>query len=208
MKKITRKIMAAMSAAVMCTVPMMNSTSVSAASTKKNTYKLYFDLPSNSGIRMADFVIDYNNMLFEKPVIGNLGGGIDTGYAPIPDTYEEFCVVYDPKTVLTNPGTMFSVKFIADDKFDNCTVGMYINAYDRSFGIMSNNPINVDIVLMGDVNHDGIVNIQDTVLINRYANGTLDSINFRAADVNEDGKVNSDDSQMILDYIVSKITNF
>lgn len=208
MKKITRKIMAAMSAAVMCTVPMMNSASASAASAKKNTYKLYFDLPSNSGIRMADFVIDYNNMAFENPVIGNLGGMIDIGYGTIPDNYDEFCVVYDPKTILTNPGTMFTVKFIADDKFDNCTVGIYTNAYDRSFSIMKNNPIDVDIVLMGDVNHDGIVNIQDTVLINRYDNGTLDSIDFRAADVNEDGKVNSDDSQMILNYIVSKITNF
>lgn len=208
MKKITRKIMAAMSATIMCTVPMMNSTSASAASAKKNTYKLYFDIPSNSGIRMSDFVIDYNNMVFENPVIGNLGGRIDTGYGTIPDTYETFCVVYDPKTVLANPGTMFSVKFIADDKFDNCTVNMYTTAYDRSYEIISNNPIDVDIVLMGDVNYDGIVNVQDTVLINRYANGTLNSINFRAADVNEDGKVNSDDSQMILDYIVSKITNF
>lgn len=208
MKKITRKIMVAMSAAVMCTVSMMNSASASAASAKKNTYKLYFDLPGNSGIRMADFVIDYNNMVFENPVIGNLGGMIDTGYVTIPDSYDEFCVVYDTKAVLTNPGTMFNVKFIADDKFDNCTVGMYTNAYDRSFSIMNNNPIDVDIVLMGDVNHDDIVNIQDTVLINRYANGTLDSIDFRAADVNEDGEVNSDDSQMILNYIVSKITNF
>ena len=94
------------------------------------------------------------------------------------------------------------------DKFDNCTVNIFTTAYDRSYETIRNNPINLDIVLMGDVNYDGIVNVQDTVLINQYANGTLDSINFRAADVNEDGKVNSDDSQMILNYIVSKITNF
>lgn len=59
MKKITRKIMAAMSAAVLSAVPMINSFSANAAVTQYKTYVIY-NVANNKNIAYFDFILNYN----------------------------------------------------------------------------------------------------------------------------------------------------
>lgn len=206
MKKF-KKILSAVSAAVLCALPAMNGVAANASDEPKNTYKVYCDVPRNSGIKMASFTINFDNMIIESSNTGNLGGSLTTVQARLPE-YEQFGLVYDAPKVLVNPGTLFTIKFIADYEFDECKVNMHADAYDKSSKLMSVNPITTYVVLMGDADNDGKVTLRDTVAINRYINNLSVDINFEAADVNEDGEINGDDSLMLMDYLVGNITHF
>ncbi len=65
----------------------------------------------------------------------------------------------------------------------------------------------VDTVLYGDVNQDGIVNIADVILLNKSMLGdaTLDDAGRAAADVDQGGIVDATDSLNILKFIVELI---
>lgn len=209
MKKI-KKILSAASAAVLCAMPMMNGAAVNAAeeSGRINTYKVYCDVSKNSGIRRATFVIDYNDMDIEKSTIkGNLGGTLSCISATTPD-YEAFEIMFESSTILMNPGTLFVSKFTTNYDFDSCLVRMQANGFDKSFSLMKPSPITVDVVLMGDMDDNGEINIMDVIALNRYLMNVKDSINLRAADVNDDGEVTSEDSEMILNYVVQNIEHF
>lgn len=55
----------------------------------------------------------------------------------------------------------------------------------------------------GDLNGDGVVNMQDVVLLRQYIVGGYEvEINILAADVNEDGKINMQDVVLMRQYIV------
>lgn len=210
MKKF-KKILSAVSAAVLCALPMMNGVAVNAASEsgRINTYKVYCDISKNSGIKRATLVIDYNDMDIAEPKIkGNLGGTLSDGYVNTPD-YEEFGILFDSSTVLMNPGTLFAAKFTTNHDFNSCLVRMQANGFDKSLSLIKPSPITVDVVLMGDVNNDGVVDIMDVININRYIMDVENnSINLRAADVNDDGIVTKEDSDMVLSYTVQNIEHF
>lgn len=210
MKKF-KKILSAVSAAVLCALPMINCAAVNAASEsgRINTYKVYCDISKNSGIKRATLVIDYNDMdIAQSKIKGNLGGTLSDGYANTPD-YEEFGILFESSTVLMDPGTLFASKFTTNYNFDSCIVEMEANGFDKSLHLIKPSPITVDVVLMGDVNNDGVVNIMDVININRYLMDVENvSINLRAADVNDDGIVTKEDSDMVLSYTVQNIEHF
>ncbi len=208
MKKF-KKILSAVSAALLCALPMANgivSNAVDEAE-KINTYKLYFDVSKNSGISRATFVMDYHNIQIQESTIGNLGGSIDEGQIKTPDYYE-YGVLYTPSKILMNPGTLFTSKVTTNYDFNSCIVSLRTNAFDKASKVMSVNPITTNIVLMGDADNDGTVTLRDTVAINRYITDLSGSINLRAADVNEDGEINGDDSLMLMDYLIGNIAHF
>ncbi len=209
MKKF-KKILSAVSAALLCALPMANGIVSNAADEAEslNTYKLYFDVSKNSGISSASFVMDYHNIQIQESTIGNLGGSIDEGKIKTPDYYE-YGVVYISSKILMNPGTLFTSKVTTNYDFDSCIVNIRTDAFDNASKVMSVNPITIDVVLMGDVNGDGIVDIRDVVLVNKYiGNKQSVSINLRAADVNEDGVITEDDSMMMQQYLAAVIKHF
>ena len=65
-------------------------------------------------------------------------------------------------------------------------------------------------IVMGDVNGDGYIRVDDVTLVLKYAVGTesLNSLQLKAADVNRDGKVNVKDATLIQRYIADMITEF
>lgn len=65
-------------------------------------------------------------------------------------------------------------------------------------------------VKMGDVNGDGSVTADDSLLVQQAVVElvTLTEEQFTAADVNEDGTVDAMDAKKILDYIVEYIHSF
>lgn len=70
-------------------------------------------------------------------------------------------------------------------------------------------PVESDVVI-GDVNKDGVVNIQDATALQRYLAEFIGSsaINLKAADTNRDGKVNVRDVTQIQRYVANVITKF
>ena len=63
---------------------------------------------------------------------------------------------------------------------------------------------------IGDVNGDGVVDISDVALIQKYISSlvTPDEIDLKAADVNKDGKITVADATLIQKYIAQIITDF
>lgn len=68
----------------------------------------------------------------------------------------------------------------------------------------------VDNILYGDVNDDGVINVTDATLIQKYAAGIikLSDDEFIRADVNFDGVVNIHDSTLIRKFAANIITSF
>lgn len=62
----------------------------------------------------------------------------------------------------------------------------------------------------GDVNEDGVVNVEDVVLVMQYILGLtqLDPDQQNAADVNGDGIINVEDVVLVMQYVLSLIDNF
>jgi len=70
---------------------------------------------------------------------------------------------------------------------------------------IQNGYVDVMDVLIGDVNGDRKVNVQDRLILTRYLAGmigyTADMINMKAADVNCDGRVNAQDRMILTRYL-------
>ncbi len=58
---------------------------------------------------------------------------------------------------------------------------------------------------MGDVNGDGVVDIQDAMLLARYAGQLIgeDALDLTAADMNSDGSINLIDVMLIMRHALS-----
>ncbi len=64
--------------------------------------------------------------------------------------------------------------------------------------------------MLGDVNNDGVIDIRDVVLVQRYILGyqTLTAAQLTAADVNGDGVVNVIDANLIMQFVQGHIHSF
>lgn len=93
-------------------------------------------------------------------------------------------------------------KQLNDD--DLMETGSTINLVDENGKILDS----VTVILMGDVNGDGLVNIKDASLIQRKESGkeTIQGDSFLAADVDMDGDVSGKDASRILEYLEGKKT--
>ncbi|PJI07267.1 MULTISPECIES: cellulase family glycosylhydrolase [Clostridium] len=67
---------------------------------------------------------------------------------------------------------------------------------------------NSNITLLGDVNNDGVINVNDLILLKRYLKGASVNIDMTAADLNGDGTVNVLDVILMKKYLSGKITSF
>jgi Ca2+-binding EF-hand superfamily protein len=95
-----------------------------------------------------------------------------------------------------------------------------INVYNANVTLSDNNiktgnqitidNENYEIVLLGDVNKDGLINSGDLLKIVKYLKGyiTLNDLEFAASDLNSDKNVNSADLLKVIKYLknISNIT--
>ena len=59
--------------------------------------------------------------------------------------------------------------------------------------------------LLGDVNGDGVVDVKDATLIQKYVSKMAVTMNTKVADVNKDGQINIKDTTIIQKYAAEKI---
>lgn len=205
MKIRIKRLIAAVSSAVLCAVPMMNSLPASAAGIT-NTYRVYFDVPANSNVYQVSFNIDFNDMSVLSKSIGNLGGVVNVGGVQTPDYYEYGGFYQTDGGALVSGGTLFTVKLIGES---NGIIDISTTATDVSLNNMANNPVTHQVVLVGDANNDGIVNMADSTAISSYLANTGNGLsNPRGADANGDGVITSDDATMIQQRIAQLISHF
>lgn len=208
MKKF-KKILSAISAAVLCAMPMANGIAANAAE-KCNTYRVYFDVSANSGIASAYYSMTYSKHMsaasFES---GNLGGQVSSGGNGQGVNHICGCNYTTSETIM-NPGTLFKMKFYGDMSFEEAVIKYELTAKYSNGVEITSNPIVMDIVLIGDASGDGVVDIGDVVRIESYvANPSKNPINnLRAADVNGDGVVTKDDAILVQQYLAQIISHF
>ena len=99
-----------------------------------------------------------------------------------------------------------SVTSISESAFSNSypTLYVYYNSYAQSFAISNNIPyVLLDGVKLGDVNGDGIVNINDVTAIQQHLAEyvSLEGIFLHAADADQNGEVKIDDATLLQEFL-------
>ncbi|MDE6780377.1 MAG: dockerin type I repeat-containing protein [Ruminococcus sp.] len=206
MKKI-RKILSAISAVVLCNASFAGITSNAAGNEKLNTYAVYCDVDSNSGIMWADVTFDYNNIDMDSMEIeaGNFGGNVThSTITKVDNKTVVYGASFRGSGAIMAPGVLFKSKFWTTDNMKLVEGTMRTSAFDATRKFMGNDIVNASFVLIGDANQDGRVNTADETAItqslgNPQKYGLTKKGNY-AADVNFDGVVNNDDLKLINDY--------
>jgi len=213
MKKI-RKILSAVSATVLCTASFSGITSNAAGNEKLNTYALYCDVNSGSGVMWADVYFHYNSIDMDEMEVeaGNFGGNATHTTFTKNDGETIYSASFRGRGAIIAPGVLFKSRFWTTDNMKLVEGTMRTSAFDASRKFMGNDIVDASFVLIGDANEDGEVDIADVAAIiqslgNPTEYGLTKKGNY-AADVNFDGVVNNDDINLINDYINGVINWF
>lgn len=106
-----------------------------------------------------------------------------------------------------------TVTYISPDAFDGCdniVLKCYLGSYAQQFAI--DNGLSYGLVdpKLGDVNLDGVININDVTYIQMHDVQliTLGELEKKAADVNRDGEITIRDATLIQMYLANIITEF
>ncbi len=216
MKKF-KKILSAVSAALLCSLPMVNGVAANAAGKEKyDTYMVFCDVKANSGVKFCNMILYHNSEDQAQAMHGNLGNGdLDTYITERVDGTISYATHYNAKGALAAQGTVFKVKVITEPKAPGEKIPFEVtdpSAFDVNYTFLGEGVATKTIVMIGDVNGDERVNLSDAVLIEQHLtnpkNYPLEKEQFRAADVNYDGIVNKEDSILIQNYELGSITNF
>lgn len=206
MKKI-RKILSAVSATVLCTASFSGITSNAAGNEKLNTYALYCDVESGSGVMWADVYFNYNSIDMDDMEVKTGAFGGDVTHSTLERTNDTiYSASFRAGGAIMAPGILFSSKFWTTDTINMELVEDTIrkSAFDANRKFISNNIVDASFVLMGDANEDGEVDLADeTAVIQHLGNPEkygLSKERYYAADVNFDGVVNNTDLELIRDY--------
>lgn len=104
-------------------------------------------------------------------------------------------------------------KYLLKEEDLNCYIRVRIDAKVEgiySQGLPSYSTTSKKVVLYGDINQDGVVDVRDATIIKKYSAGILELTDEQliAADVNGDGFVNDDDATLISQYYMELINFF
>lgn len=215
--KTIKKILSAVSAAVLCAVPLVNGFSASAAfNDYQTTYRVYAELEPASGVKSCsvnmnvlkytmqpgDFVLgNVNATLFETGCSGELYG-----------TLMNYTKVFTAEGDMINGGTLFRMNYYTELDSDSFYKNMSISVSctNSAGNKIEPLPVNTTVVMVGDADQNGVVDLNDSILINNHLMGknVLTDNALRSADVNNDGIITLEDSNMILSYLSGQIKNF
>lgn len=213
MKKITRKIMAAMSAAVMCAVPMINSFSANAAVNQQKTY-LIVSVATNPNIAFFDFAFNYNSDVdASKGIATNL---CDNGHFSSNIISKQKVLHTYNGDAIGATGDLCTTKFVVPMNTDSVFDVVYrsdVKIRNASGNTLSPTSITMEEVLMGDVDLNGVVDNNDaTLILQHIANPDNYPLTCRqklAADVYEPGSdLTGKDSLEIQRYVAGLIDHF
>lgn len=63
-------------------------------------------------------------------------------------------------------------------------------------------------IILGDVNNDGVINVLDYLVMQKYVLGKSENIDLKSGDLNKDGKINSSDLLLLRKFLVKIISKF
>ena len=214
MKKITRKIVAVMSAVILSVVFMISSFSANAAVTKYKTYVLYI-VTNNPNMAYFDFTFNYTTgVTFEKSEPTSL---CKNGYFSSSHNASSRKILnaYNGPAIGAT-GRLYSIKFIVPmDTESIYDVVSLSNVTIRNANSVTLAPTSIymEEVLLGDVDLNGVVNNKDAELILKFISNAdaypLSEKQKDAADVyNRGDGVTAMDALEIQKYVQGQITHF
>lgn len=214
MKRKMKKMVAAVSAALMCTVPMMNHISASAdEAVQYHTYRLYAELEPASSLKTLYLYTTHlrYGVTRDDIAMGDIPGDYHlTGSAN--DKYLTNVDVFNATGDLVNGGTLFRWEAYTkiDDQPENILHYVGCDAINSSNQKISSDFIKVYTIKVGDINQDGAVNWSDVSAINNHLSGksVLTGNPLRSADTNNDGVVNYTDLSLLIDYVNGDLDHF
>lgn len=207
MKNMFKKAIAAASAAVLCAVPMTSSFASAASNTRKNTYRVFFDLTSSKVSAYTQFelgaylgttdligVTAWNNTGDpEKGDLRYVGGSGSRGYAKgvVNFNYKKENTI----SLKKDHRTMF-----------NAT---YVTTADNAGGIdikYNDSKVIYQTYLVGDADGNGKVTKSDVGIIEFVLNtdsyrDILVDEGTRAYDINNDGHITDTDAKLLRAYV-------
>lgn len=205
MKKIS-KILSAISATVLCTASFSGTVSNAATSEKYNTYAVYCDVDSGSGVMWADVYFHYNSIDMDEMEVetGSFVGNVTHTTLERTDGKTIYSASFRAEGAIMAPGVLFRSLFSTKDNMELVEGTMRTSAFDASRKFMGNDIVDASFVLIGDANQDGRVTVADeTAILQSLGNPTSYGLSKKgnyAADVNFDGVVNNADMKLIRDY--------
>ena len=221
MKKSIKRIIAAISAAVVCALPTVNAiTSSAAKATQKNTYKietimhggsdrvyfLHIDRYFNSAIknsvtlRNSSFQLPCNSFSAKMPQQGRMVFSAESSALRRYDGVVSIDTFDVPASVTP---AQFKWNFYA-----TATGNYYLG--DGTLYTEYEDSMEERVHLVGDANGDGVIMMNDVVVIQQYLINVLDEdeIDLIAADANGDGTVDENDGELIQRYLLGSINSF
>jgi len=217
MKKF-KKILSAVSAAVLCALPMVNGVAANAASDEesyKKTFVIYHDV-QNPKVAYFDFTIGYDSCLTAEPSMKTALCGTNSFNSIHYNISRQIKTTYSGSAFGTT-GTAATTKFLGalsvsiDDIYDLISYDK-VTVKNANGGSMAKTALSYEIYLLGDANQDKSVDIADaTAILQSIANPTdygLSEEGMLAADVNLDGVVDKADSLLIQQYDAGVVKHF
>lgn len=201
-KKITAAIIAA-------AIALSLVTAVSASpppNIQYETYRAYFYLQSNSGVTEIVNTIRYSGRFGGGNIEydGWSNGSVGDNFVNVSGGGSSYPYVswygYSVSTVTFNSPT------VVGGLINKFTVHAEPGAISIS-SVTSDTPyVNTNLVKVGDVNEDNVVDVADLNALMAYCyNNSMSLVNYLAADVNDDGYVNFNDVSMLMDYVFGAI---
>lgn len=206
--------MAAVSAAVMCAVPMASNLSANAAVNQSKTY-LVIGVGENPNIAYFDFALNYSSS-----ITANKGTATDlckNGYFSSSNNTSQRKVLHTYNGAsIGAKGDLFTTKFVAPMNSDS--IFDYVSQSDvkirnASGTTLSPASITLDSILLGDVDMNGVVNDDDaTLIMQSIGNPDRYPLTYRqvlAGDVYESGSgLTGQDALTIQRYVLGQIEHF
>lgn len=233
MKKSIKKITAALSAAVMCALPMANALSANAASNvHKKTFRTYITIKAGNK-DLYEFEYDrrfngsYKNSITFQGYKNFVGSPSEFGHT-VPQTGRS-CLFIDSESLSHFNGVAAIEVYDCSDLSVSAADFKPGSMYSKIIWAFSNyhkghweywddfeNNVTEEVVLVGDANNDGKVALTDAVTISMWVRGNksikvgneIGNINLKAADVDGNGVVNDADANLIQEYDVDLIESF
>lgn len=212
MKKFKR-VLAAITTVAVSAVSLCSVFSASANSGRE-TFRIYIDVPANSGVYCANISLRYTPSitdvcrLYKGTLNTDIGFTITNPYHGI-----DVSVYSNIDTELISAGTMGVITMTApsstNDLFDLVDVNIE-DIYNYAGTDLPTSRIRISNIMVGDVNQDGIVNSSDATLLSNYLNGktVLSGNALRAADTNGDFGISDDDLTHLNSYLNGTVSYF
>lgn len=213
MKKL-KKILAAFTASVISAVSLCSTFSANALANKE-TFRVYVDVPSNSGV--ADIGLNLRYTPSVTDICTYSKGNVDTDFrlSVVMDdgAYVGVDIWSYAESDMVSPGTICVLAMTAPSSTKNLfdivdvNIARLTNIAGRN---LPTSRLRISNVMVGDVNQDGKVNSEDSTLLSKYLSGSvsLSGDAIRAADTDCDFCVSDADLIRLNKYLNGEIRYF